>query len=259
MLEIGGSLRQARKGARLELIDVEAETMIPARYLDAIEGERFEVLPIGPYRRSFLREYADYLGLRGDIYVDEYVTRFEPPEPEPEPEPIGSSAVRHVSRALDEVSPGRAAVAAGLVVAAVGVWVLGTGGGSGGRHPATTAAVAAKPPAVQPSLHHVAQAPAPHTAPFAPPAVRPALTLAARRGDCWIELRVGSSTGPVVYEHTLHQGESARFGLRKPLWIRVGAPWNLDATIGRRSVTSDLPDRTGNAKATSRGMSASTA
>jgi hypothetical protein len=253
MLEIGGSLRQARKGARLELVDVEAETMIPARYLDAIEGERFEVLPIGPYRRSFLREYADYLGLRGDIYVDEYVTRFEPPEPEPEPEPVASSAARHVSRALDEVSPGRAAVAAGIVVAAVGVWVLGTGGSSGGRHPATTAAVAPPPSA---AVHSVVQAPARHTAPFAPPATSPpALTLAARRGDCWIELRVGSSTGPVVYEHTLRQGESARFGLRKPLWIRVGAPWNLDATIGRRSVTSDLPDRTGNARATAHGMS----
>jgi hypothetical protein len=36
----------------------------------------------------------------------------------------------------------------------------------------------------------------------------------------------------------------------------VGAPWNLDATIGRRSVTSSLPDRTGNAEATAHGMNA---
>jgi hypothetical protein len=251
MLEIGGSLRQARKGAQLGLLDIEAETMIPARYLDAIEGERFEVLPDGPYRRSFLREYADYLGLRGDGYVEEYVLRFEPPEPEPPPEPARASAARHLSQALDEVTPGRAAVAVALVVAAVGVWVLGTGG-SGRHRPATTAGVAASPPAV----HHAVKAPVRHPAPFAPPAVPPALTLAAKRGDCWLELRVGSSTGPVVYENVLHQGETARFGLRKPLWIRVGAPWNLDATIGRRSVTSDLPDRTGNAKATAGGMNA---
>ena len=253
MLEIGGSLRQARKGAQLGLLDVEAETMIPARYLDAIEGERFEVLPSGPYRRSFLREYADYLGLRGDLYVDEYVSRFEPPEPEPEPEPVRSSAARHLSRAFDEVTPGRAAVAVALVAAAVGVWLLGTGG-SGAHRPATTAGVAAAPPVVH--HHAVVKAPVRHSAPFTPPAVVPALTLAAKRGDCWVELRVGSSTGPVVYEHVLHQGETARFGLRKPLWIRVGAPWNLDATIGRHSVTSDLPHRTGNAKATARGMTA---
>ena len=251
MLEIGGSLRQARKGARLGLLDIEAETMIPARYLDAIEGERFEVLPDGPYRRSFLREYADHLGLRGDLYVQEYVSRFEPPEPEPAPEPARVSAARHLSRALDEVTPGRAAVGAALVVAGVGVWLLGNGG-TGRHRPATTAAVAVTPPAV----HHVVKAPVRHPAPFAPPAVPPALTLAAKRGDCWLELRVGSSSGPVVYEHVLHRGETARFGLRKPLWIRVGAPWNLDATIGRRSVTSSLPDRTGNAKATSHGMNA---
>jgi cytoskeleton protein RodZ len=258
MLDIGGSLRQARTRAGLELVEVEAETMIPARYLDALEGERFEVLPEGPYRRSFLREYAEYLGLRGDVYADEYATRFEPPDPEPEPEPARSSAARHLSRALDELSLRRVAAAAALVVAAVAVWLLGTGGSTGGgtgrRQPATQATAAA-PPAV----HHVARPRPKPAAPFAPPraSAPPALTLAAARGDCWLELRVGSSTGRVVYEHVLHQGESARFGLRKALWIRLGAPWNLDARIGRRSVTSELPDRTGDAKATTHGVSAS--
>jgi cytoskeletal protein RodZ len=257
MLEIGGSLRQARTRAGLELVEIEAETMIPARYLDALEGERFEVLPEGPYRRSFLREYADYLGLRGDLYTDEYVSRYEPPEPEPEPEPARSSAARHLSRALDELSLRRVVAAAALVVAAAAVWVLGTGGGSGPRQPVTQAA-AATPPVT----HHVARAvrPRPKPAPaFTPPptSAPPALTLAATRGDCWLELRVGSSTGRVVYERMLHQGESARFGLKKALWIRLGAPWNLNATIGRRSVTAQLPDRTGNAKATARGVTAS--
>jgi len=254
MLEIGGSLRHARRRARLEVLDVEAETMIPARYLDAIEGERFELLPAGPYRRSFLREYAEYLGLRGDLYVEEYVVRFEPPEPKPEPEPARASAARHLSRALEEVTAGRAAVGVGLVAAAVGVWLLGTGAGSGGKPPLTTAAIATPPAAHH---HHVARAPAKPKAAFAPPAARPpALELAATRGDCWLELRVGSSTGPVVYEHVLRQGETARFGLRKALWLRVGAPWNLEAKIGRHSVTSDLPPRTGNAEATASGLSA---
>jgi hypothetical protein len=256
MLEIGGSLRQARTRAGLELVEIEAETMIPARYLDAIEGERFDVLPEGPYRRSFLREYADYLGLRGDLYTDEYVSRYEPPEPEPEPEPARSSAARHISHALDELSLRRGAGAAALIVAGVAVWVLGTGGGSGRHQPVTQAAVTAPPAAHH--VDHVRARPKPAT-PFTPPhtSVPPALTLAAARGDCWLELRVGSSTGRVVYEHTLHQGESARFGLKKALWIRLGAPWNLDATIGHRSVTAELPVRTGNAKATAHGVSSS--
>lgn len=253
MLEIGGSLRQARARAGLELLDIEADTMIPARYLDAIETERFEVLPAGPYRRSFLREYADYLGLRGDIYADEYMLRFEPPEPEPEPEPATSAAARHLTRALDGVTLRRLLVTVALLVAAVAVWRLGTGGGSGGNpSPPRPQSVAATRPAAHRAAH--APAKAKPAVPLAPPHVRPALMLQATRGDCWLAVRLGSSTGPVVYEGVLHRGQTARFGLRKPLWMRLGAPWNLDATIGSRSVTSDLPARTGNAEATAQGI-----
>jgi hypothetical protein len=252
MLEIGGSLRQVRSRAGLELLDVEADTMIPARYLDAIEGERFEVLPPGPYRRSFVREYADYLGLRGDIYAEEYVLRFEPPEPHPEPEPVSSAAERHLARAREEITLRRAAVGAALLVAAVAVWQLGTG--SGGRPtPAGTEAAAATRPAV----HRAAPPPARPAAPLAPPKSPPSLTLAATRGDCWLAVRMRSSTGPVLYEGVLRLGQTARFGLRTPLWVRLGAPWNLDATIGSRSVTSDLPARTGDAEATAGGIGAS--
>jgi Helix-turn-helix domain len=56
MLEIGSSLREARERRGLELAKVEAATRIRARYLEALESERFELLPEGPYRRSFLRE-----------------------------------------------------------------------------------------------------------------------------------------------------------------------------------------------------------
>jgi hypothetical protein len=38
--------------------------------------------------------------------------------------------------------------------------------------------------------------------------------------------------------------------MRKPLWIRLGAPWNLAATIGSRPVTAALPSRTGDLLAT---------
>jgi hypothetical protein len=83
---------------------------------------------------------------------------------------------------------------------------------------------------------------------------RPALTLQATRGDCWLAVRKGSRSGPVLYQGVLRAGQTARFGLRKTLWLRLGAPWNLDASIGRRSVTSDLPDQTGNAQASAHGI-----
>jgi hypothetical protein len=47
------------------------------RYLRALEEERFEQLPAGAYRRTFLRGYANFLGLDADAFVDEYAARFE--------------------------------------------------------------------------------------------------------------------------------------------------------------------------------------
>ena len=86
MLEIGSSLREARSLRGLALADVEAATMIRARYLEALEQERFDVLPAGAYRRSLLREYVSFLGLDADVYASEYELRFEPPEPQhPQP------------------------------------------------------------------------------------------------------------------------------------------------------------------------------
>jgi cytoskeleton protein RodZ len=55
----------ARNGFRrgLELTQIEADTCIRARYLRALEDERFELLPGTAYVRGFLRTYARYLGL----------------------------------------------------------------------------------------------------------------------------------------------------------------------------------------------------
>ena len=67
-------------------------------------------------------------------------------------------------------------------------------------------------------------------------------------------IRIGSAAGATVYEHTLEQGQRLRLGLGKPLWIRLGAPWNLDATIGRHSLTSSLPNATGDVIVTKSGL-----
>ena len=47
MLQIGTSLREARERRGLEFADVERETRVRARYLRALEEERFDQLPPG--------------------------------------------------------------------------------------------------------------------------------------------------------------------------------------------------------------------
>jgi hypothetical protein len=74
---MGAWLRRMRlkRGKRLDVI---AEiTSISKRNLEAIEQDRFEALPNGPQRKSWLRQYADEIGLdpaRVIVLFDDYVT-----------------------------------------------------------------------------------------------------------------------------------------------------------------------------------------
>ena len=76
MFEIGNSLREARLRQHLDFPEVELATKIRGEYLRALEDEAFDVLPAQTYVKGFLRTYADYLGLDGQLYVDEFNSRF---------------------------------------------------------------------------------------------------------------------------------------------------------------------------------------
>src|SRR5215207_2661604 len=76
MFEIGNSLREARLRRRIEFGQAEQATKIRGKYLRALEDEQFELLPSQTYVKGFLRTYAEYLGLDGQLYVDEYNSRF---------------------------------------------------------------------------------------------------------------------------------------------------------------------------------------
>lgn len=77
MFEIGHSLRSARERQELGYPEIELATKIRAKYIRALEEEDFDALPGDTYARGFLRTYADFLGLDGEIYVDEYASRFQ--------------------------------------------------------------------------------------------------------------------------------------------------------------------------------------
>src|SRR5207248_10677614 len=76
MFEIGNSLREARLRQQLDFPELEQQTKIRSKYLKALEDEKFDVLPAPTYVKGFLRNYADALGLEGQLYVDEYNSRF---------------------------------------------------------------------------------------------------------------------------------------------------------------------------------------
>ena len=67
--------------ARIDISELEAETKIRAKYLRALENEEWDLLPGPTYVKSFLREYADALGLDGKLLVSEYKLRYEGSKP----------------------------------------------------------------------------------------------------------------------------------------------------------------------------------
>ena len=80
MAEIGATLREARMRSRIDITDMEVRTKIRAKYLRALENEEWDLLPGPTYVRSFLRTYAEALGLDAKMIVEEYKLRHEPME-----------------------------------------------------------------------------------------------------------------------------------------------------------------------------------
>ncbi|EOT25862.1 helix-turn-helix domain-containing protein [Enterococcus saccharolyticus] len=68
-LIIGDRLRQARRKQNISINELQKQTKIQKRYLEAIERGAFDVLPGEYYVRSFIREYAAAVGEDGDYLV----------------------------------------------------------------------------------------------------------------------------------------------------------------------------------------------
>ena len=83
MFEIGNSLREARLRQGLDFPEIEQRTKIRGKYLRALEEEQFDLLPGQTYVKGFLRSYSEYLGLDGQLYVDEFNSRYVTGEEEP--------------------------------------------------------------------------------------------------------------------------------------------------------------------------------
>jgi cytoskeleton protein RodZ len=139
--EIGQTLRQARIARGLELSDVEQETKIRAKYLAAIEDERWEVLPGDPYNRGFLVSYAQFLELDDEALVDEY-RRAQGQAPEATAIPETMLPQRGIVRRGPPSARAVGIVLALIAAAALGVVaVIGLIGDSGdGNHPAARTA-----------------------------------------------------------------------------------------------------------------------
>ena len=73
MGEFGDKFRKAREKKDISLDDVSNVTKISSRMLQAIEQERFDLLPGGVFNKGFIRAYAKHLGLNDEEAVTDYL------------------------------------------------------------------------------------------------------------------------------------------------------------------------------------------
>jgi hypothetical protein len=215
MFEIGNSLREARTRRGLDFPELEQGTKIRAKYLRALEDEAFETLPSATYVKGFLRTYADYLGLDGQLYVDEYNVRYGSGDEVLERRVRGTSSARrtHVRRRRRLESKLVWATLLGIAALTALVIAAWRYGGSGHQslpldNPATTAA--ARPPG--------------------------GLVVRAVGGNTLLLVRSGSESGHQVWNGTLTKGRMQRFGTGKRLWVYIGSPENVRMRLNGRGV-----------------------
>jgi len=236
VFEIGNSLREARLRQGVDFVEAESATKIRSKYLRALEDERFELLPAQTYIKGFLRSYAEYLGLDGQLYVDEYNSRYVAGEEEP---PIRARRNVAAARAQRRIESSVLLVAlAGIATATALVFVAWKWGGA---EPGAIPNLEAPPPTETASAR--AETPEEATRPLrqsGPPQRRPVvieLLVAATTGNCWVSIHRGSALGDILYEGTIEQGKSQRVRARgKRLWLRVGAPENVRVTLNGKRV-----------------------
>ena len=241
MFEIGGSLREARLKRNLTPADVQKAIRIRDRYLQALEEERWELLPGDAYVKGFLRTYADYLGLDGNLYVEEYNSRFaHPDEPQLVPVRFARTGTRFGVGLL------RPLVAVGVIAAivAVAAWKLSASPSPKQSTPPTTipTTTSSHPP---PKKHHHSKPPT--------TALPTRAVVVASRGNSWLWVRSGAN-GPTVYQGTLLQGKTLSVNLKNgPVWIRFGYAPAVDVRLGGKLVHG-LPNGIGNVLLTRRGI-----
>jgi hypothetical protein len=224
VFEIGNSLREARVRQGLEYPQIELATKIRGKYIRALEDEQFGVLPAQPYVKGFLRTYAEFLGLDGQLYVDEYNSRFVT-DGFDDVSPRRISPRVHRDRGIERkvvvlALAGIAALTALVIVA----WKFGAGGNG-------------TPPVVGQQQSVVQQ-----------------LVLTGTGSGTYLEVR-GSAHGAVLLQGTVQRGEVHRFPgthfwllVRRPAGVRVtldGKPVALPAQRNLKVVVT--PTRTSRA------------
>jgi cytoskeletal protein RodZ len=241
MIAIGNTLRDARRRHGLELPQCELETRIRARYLAALEDERFDLLPEPAYARGFLRSYANFLGLDARVLVEELDDRMgmvstvdEPPIARTPPPRRRSSLPRARQRRRSRMR--RKGAIAWLVAGVLGALLVALWVGaawnvrpSALEVPTTTPPVHTTPTALTPTT--TSQVPA------GPALTTPQVSLVGSPSTgSHVTVRAAKSTGKVLFSGVIAPGAMRQFSTTGGIWMSFDASTGVQLFVSGRPV-----------------------
>jgi CheY-like chemotaxis protein len=183
-LPLGQRLHAARQRKRITLVQAELETRpsVPMHYIQAMEEEKFSLLPRGPIAEELLRTYVSYLGLNAPEALNEY-RRLHYNAPV---EPLGALGGQPLQRRPPPWLVWLAAVLLALVVGIGGIWLYDPRGvaalaqRAGLVAPPPTATPTPSPPPTATAVPSATPTPSP--SPTATPTVTPSPSPTATPG-----------------------------------------------------------------------------
>ncbi len=206
MASFGENLRRERELRGIELAEIANATKICVRFLQAIEDDRWEVLPGGMFPRAFVRQYAAFLGLD----VERAAADFARAHAAGFSEPSKPSVPKQRSRE-----------GWGPTVFLVAVGLLGLGLTLIGRAPTRPRAARTTPAAAQVALPRATPATTPT------PAANLVLELRAQQ-PCWVAARID---GESAMDRVLIAGESTTMKASDEILLSVGNAGGLVVSV----------------------------
>ena len=219
MSSFGENLRRERELRGVNLRDIADATKISVRFLQALEQDRVDVLPGGIFPRSFVRQYAKYLGLDPDRMVTEFdhVYGAEPGVPKTAVPPRRRTDGRPLLFVVGL-----------LLLAGVGFLAWKTSRNAPAAAGAPPSVTAPPPTSFPPDRVYPPPTPTPHAAP--PPGEGVVLTLSARE-DCWT---AAQTDGAKVLDRIVKAGETLTVNAQNEIVLSVGNAGGISYTLNGR-------------------------
>lgn len=246
MGDFGGTLRSARERKGVSLRHIANATKISMSALEALERNDFARLPGGIFSRSFVRAYAEEVGLDPDQAVGDFLKEagetFEPPPSVavedapllPENDPALDFRQSWRPTRIFGLGPWTAILLVFVIPAAIwGTFTAMKGAAPAPAPPAATGAPAQQQP--QPPAGQPGQQPAPPNPTGPIPDLEPGQPLRLvliPTSECWVSLTVD---GEAKLARLLNAGEREAHDIREGAVLRIGNAGAMSFTINGRA------------------------